>query len=156
MRQVKQKIRFEKESCVPLTNELLNEIIETSSLDNILKKYHYHKYSLGEYLEILLEDKGLKKADVIKRADINYTYGYEIFKGLKKSPSRDIIIKIAIAMKCTLDEAVRLLKVSDNTVFYPKSKRDVILIYAINNNLSLIDTNAELHRFDQALLGKEN
>ena len=73
----KQKVRFEKGSCVPLTNELLNEIVNTSSLDNFFATNHVNKYTLEDYLAILIESKDLKQADVIRQAGVNYTYGYE-------------------------------------------------------------------------------
>ena len=149
----KQKVRFEKGSCVPLTNELLNEIVNTSSLDNFFATNHVNKYTLEDYLAILIESKDLKQADVIRKAGVNYTYGYEIFTGRKTSPSRDIVIMLALVMKCNLDETNRLLKISNNSELYSKSKRDVILIYAILHEYSIVDTNGELHRFGQSLLG---
>ena len=138
---------------MPLTNELLNEIVNTSSLDSFFATNHVNKYTLCDYLAILLESKGLKQAEVIKLAGVNYTYAYEIFKGKKTSPSRDIVLMLAIAMKCNLDETNRLLKISNNSPLYSKSKRDVILIYAILHEYSILDTNSELHRFGQTLLG---
>ncbi|MDO4841315.1 MAG: helix-turn-helix transcriptional regulator [Phoenicibacter congonensis] len=138
-----------------LTNELLNEIISTTSLDNFFATNHVSKYSLYDYLTILLEAKGLKQADVIKEAGINYTYGYEIFTGRKTSPSRDIVIMLALVMKCNLDETNRLLKISNNSELYSKNKRDVILIYAVLHEYSILSTNGELHRFGQTLLGEE-
>ncbi len=155
MSKVRQKIRFERDSCAPLTNELLNEIIETSSLDNFFATYHINKYSLKGFLEILLEERGLKQSDVIKDAGINYTYGYEIFTGRKKSPSRDIVILLALVLHCNLDDTNRLLKIFNNSELYSRSKRDVILIYALLHGYSIFDTNAELHRFGQSLLGEE-
>lgn len=155
MKRVSTKLHFEKGSSVPLTNELLNEIISTTSLDNFFATNHVSKYSLADYLAILLEARGLKQADVIKEAGINYTYGYEIFTGRKTSPSRDIIIMLALVMKCNLDETNRLLKISNNSELYSKCKRDVILIYAVLHQYSIINANEELHRFGQALLGEE-
>lgn len=149
------RILLEENSDVPLTDELLNEIVETDSLDNFFATNHVHKYSLEDFLAILLEEKDLKQSAVVRDADINATYGYEIFTGRKKSPSRDIMIKLALAMQCNLDDTNRLLKISNNSELYAKSKRDVIIIYAIMHRYSIIDTNHELYRFGQPLLGEE-
>ena len=154
MKSTKRKIHFEKESCVPLTNELLNEIVETSSLDNFFATNHVNMYSLQDYFSILLESKNLKQSEVIKQSGVNHTYAYEIFTGRKTKPSRDIIIKLALVMKCNLDETNRLLKISNNSELYSKSKRDVILIYAILHEYSIVNTNGELHRFGQSLLSE--
>ena len=153
MKVIGSNICYKKGSIVPLTNELLNEIIETSSLDNFFATNHLNMYSLKDYLDILIEDRGLKSSDVIKESGINYTYGYEIFTGRKTSPSRDLILMLALTIKCNLDEVNRLLKISNNSELYSKCKRDVILIYAILHCLSIVETNVELHRFGQDLLG---
>lgn len=142
------------DSQVPLTNELLNEIIQTSSLDNFFATNHVHKYSLQDYLTILIEEKNLKQTAVIKNAGLNPTYGYEIFTGRKKSPSRDIVLQLALAIHCNLDDTNRLLKISNNPELYSKCRRDVILIYAVVHEFSIIETNQELYRFGEALLGK--
>ena len=139
---------------MPLTNELLNEIIQTSSLDNFFATNHVHKYSLQDYLTILIEEKNLKQTTVIKDAGLNPTYGYEIFTGRKKSPSRDIVLQLALAIHCNLDDTNRLLKISNNPELYSKCRRDVILIYAVVHEFSIIETNQELYRFGEALLGK--
>ena len=45
--------------------------------------------SLAEYLELLLNDKKLKKSEVIKKSNIDKNYAYQIFNGNKDNPSRD-------------------------------------------------------------------
>ena len=137
---------------MPLTEELLNDIINTSSLDNFFATNHVHKYTLCDYLAILLEERAYKQTSVIKAANINATYGYEIFTGRKTSPSRDIILKLALVLKCNLDDANRLLMISNNATLYSKCKRDVILIYAIVHELTIMQTNEELYRFGEPVL----
>ena len=66
-------------------------------------------------------------------------YGYQIFDG-SKTPSRDKVIAIALAMQLTLDEANRLLHLSNNGILYPKIKRDSIIIFGLENN-------QKIHRF---------
>ena len=39
--------------------------------------------SLAEYLELLLNEKGLRKSDVIKRSNMDKNYAYQIFNGNK-------------------------------------------------------------------------
>ena len=43
--------------------------------------------SLNEYLELLLNEKGLRKSDVIKRSNMDKNYAYQIFNGNKTHPS---------------------------------------------------------------------
>ncbi len=100
--------------------------------------------SLSEYLEILLAEKNLKKAEVIDRSNIDKNYAYQIFNGNKKNPSRDKVIMIAFGMQLDLTETRKLLKMSGLNDLYVRNPRDSVIIYCIYNGLSLIDANEYL------------
>ena len=117
----------------------------TDQLLKILQNFH-------EYLTQLLDEKGLTKAQVITDSNIQKNYGYQIFDG-SKTPSRDKVIALALAMQLTLDEANRLLHLSNNGILYPKIKRDSIIIFGLENNQKIIDLNITLDDFGEAPLG---
>lgn len=96
--------------------------------------------ALGE----LLEKKKLTKAEVIRSANIDRTYGYQIFDG-RKSPSRDKLIMICFGLKLNLDETQRLLKIAGLRELYPRDSRDAIISFSILHNMSLIDANEILY-----------
>ncbi len=100
--------------------------------------------SISEYLEMLLSEKGLKKAEVIDRSNIDKNYAYQIFNGNKTNPSRDKMIMLAFGMKLNLNETRSLLKIAGLNDLYVRNPRDSIIIYCIYNNLSLIQTNEYL------------
>ena len=108
--------------------------------------------SFHEYLTQLLDEKGLTKAQVITDSNIQKNYGYQIFDG-SKTPSRDKVIALALAMQLTLDEANRLLYLSNNGILYPKIKRDSIIIFGLENNQKIIDLNITLDDLGEAPLG---
>lgn len=66
--------------------------------------------SLAEYLELLLNEKGLRKSDVIKRSNMDKNYAYQIFNGNKTHPSRDKMIALAIGMGLNVMETRKLLR----------------------------------------------
>ena len=92
----------------------------------------------------LIEKKGLKKAQVIEKANLQKTYAYEVLNGRKRNPSRDILLRLAFAMGLDLEETQTLLKHSRMPQLYTRNGRDSIIIYAINNKKSLIDCNVLL------------
>lgn len=94
--------------------------------------------SFSEYLSKLMAEKGIEKSKLILYAQLDKNYGYEIFRG-KKLPSRDYVIRIGIALKLSLVELNRLLRIAGKSELYPRNKRDSIIIYAINNQKSLED-----------------
>ncbi len=90
----------------------------------------------------------IKKADVISKADIGYTYFYDILRG-DKHPTRNILIKLFLAAGLSLKTCQEILFVYDWAYLYPDVKRDSIIIYAISNNLTLSQTNELLKKYNE-------
>ena len=95
--------------------------------------------------------KGLKRAAVVRAAGINETFGYQVFTGTRKA-SRDNLLKIALAMGCTLREANRLLKAGGVNELYCKNRRDAIIIFSLSQGASLQQAEEDLYRFGEATL----
>lgn len=127
------------------TEELLQIISKQKNLDEILaaseKDREFLNTSLSEQLSILLEQKNLTKPQVILKGNLNRDYAYQIFSGKKKSPSRDKLLAIAIGMSLTPNETQTLLKIAGLPVLYPRRRRDMILLYAMENGYSLMEIN---------------
>lgn len=71
-----------------LTEELLNELLDAPSIDGYIKEHDFSAPSLSEYLKQLLQEKGLERSHVVRMADLNETFGYQIFTGRAPSGSR--------------------------------------------------------------------
>ena len=82
----------------------------------------------------------VQNSDIINRADIGYTYFYDIING-KKKPSRDKLIRLFIAMRFLLEDCQKALRIYCYSELYPKNKRDSVVIYAINHRLSVLQLN---------------
>ena len=91
----------------PLTDELLAELLSAPDPKAFADKHKITVRTLPEYLQTLLAAHNLKRSDVIREAQLNETYGYQIFMGQRK-PTRDKVLALAFAMGCTLLEAGRL------------------------------------------------
>ncbi len=108
--------------------------------------------SVSEYLEVLLSEKALNKSEVIRKANLDKNYAYQIFSGTRTNPSRNKILMLAFGMGLTVPETRKLLKVCNLTDLYPRSPRDSVIIFCLNNKLSLIQTNEKLEDFGQDIL----
>ena len=104
---------------------------------------------LGEYLEKLLADKNLTKQEVIERSGLNREYAYHIFSGKKKNPSRPKILALAIAMGLNLDEIQYLLRYAGHGVLYPRNQWDSVIISAVEQRLSVMQTNELLNQLGE-------
>lgn len=128
------------------TDDLLNEIKKSQ---NILDYFAENREemqldSLPEYLDGWLKKKNLSKADVVRRSNLNKAYVYQIFLG-KKYPSRDKVIALAFGLGLDADETQTLLKQAGYRELYPRDPRDALLLYAIDQNMSIIDANELLY-----------
>ena len=129
------------------TNDLMNELGNSKNINSYLnenKDYLIDK-NIAQILTDVLNQKNLKKSDVIQKAEISEVYGYQLFSGVKTNPSRDKILCICIAMQLTLEEIQNLLKLSGFAPLYPKSKRDSIIIFGINSSMSVFEINNSLY-----------
>lgn len=135
----------------PLTEELLDELLASPDPVKFAEKHRIGEPSLADYLNSLLDEKGLERIDVVRAARINETFGYQIFKG-QRNPSRDKVLQIAFAMGLDLRETNRLLRVSGASDLYCKNRRDAILIFCLDKGYSLCKTDDELYRFGEDTL----
>ena len=81
-------------------------------------------------------------------ADLNETFGYQIFTGARH-PSRDKVLQICFAMALSLREANRALGYADAGRLDCRSRRDAIIIYCLDKGCSLQTVNEELYRFGE-------
>ena len=94
-------------------------------------------------LNVLLTEKGLKKAEVIARSGIEVHYGYQIFSGVK-TPTRDKVVMLCIGMGLTVGETQQLLKVAGYPQLYGRNARDNAILFGITHGQTVIDLNTLL------------
>ncbi len=131
-----------------LTEELLDELLSTSSISSFIEQNGLGHRTLSEYLEQLLEKKHLKRSQVVRMADLNETFGYQIFTGAR-NPSRNKVLQIAFAMALTPRETNRALEAAGVSSLYSKDRRDAIIIFCLDRGCSLQKANEELYRFGE-------
>ena len=128
------------------TDELMKLLRSKSRITDYLEgsRDDFVTESLSDYLGRILLERNLKKNDIISRAGIDRVYGYQILSGEKKNPSREKILCLAFGMQLPLEETQRALRLSDCSILYPRSRRDSIIIHALDHMESLPDCNEDL------------
>lgn len=107
---------------------------------------------LSGFLTKKLAEKEIKKSEAIKRAQIDRTYGYQIFQG-KRMPGRDHLLCLCVALSLNLYETQQALAIAQHGRLYPKNKRDALLIYGINQKHTVMELNDLLYEAGEELLG---
>lgn len=135
------------------TDDLL-EVIKNNSLDKTIEEIQGEQIdiSLREYLNSILQKRGLKPADVMKKTGLNKSYFYALLDGTKTNPSRDVLIRLCFGFEMPLDEAQIFLKTFGAAMLYARNRRDSIIIHAIENKLSVMQCDCNLYDYSQKSL----
>lgn len=135
------------------TDELMQILHRQPNADTYLKenKNELLHQTLTELLHDYLTSKNLKKADVIRDANLDRVYGYQIFDG-KHKPSRDKLLCLAFGMHLTVPETQQLLKSAQLAPLYPRVMRDVLILECLFQGKNIYFCNENLESHSQVLL----
>ena len=144
-------------NCTPSTDDLEHEIKTVTDIEDyfIKNKSYMLAHSLTDHLNMLLTQKGVSRADVARDSLLHRTYTYQIFSG-KKTASRDKLIAIAFGMHLSAEETQTMLKLSGNRILYARDERDAIILFSLQREKSIIETNGLLYDHGLKLLGNSD
>ena len=136
------------------TEELTHEITNSTDVEDYLQKNKRHLLTqcLSEYLNMLLSEKELSRADVVRNSLLDRVYVYQIFSG-KKAPSRDKLIALAFGLCLSDEETQKLLKLSGNRELYARDERDVLILFALQRKKTIFEVNELLFSHNFPTLG---
>ena len=135
------------------TEELFSELKEDEDIHQFLARNKKEfRLPLHEYLGQILKDKKPERHQVVKDSLLERTYGYHIFSGAKKNPSRTKLLPIALAMHLDLPETQKLLRYAGLGMLYPRNPWDSVIISAIQKGLSVKETNTLLSQVGEKLM----
>ena len=133
------------------TGDLLQELKKSSCTLG-----HYFKHNRDSFIEndskafweALIQKSGRTKSNIINKADISYCYFYDVING-RKSPSRDKVVRLILSMQLSLDDCQRALKISGKSYLFPRVRRDSIMIYAIENHMTVFQLSELLAQYGE-------
>lgn len=133
---------------------ILSNIDDESFLDDFIntKSKDSTELSIPSFFQMVCNDKKISKSELIKNADIDRTYGYQILNG-KKNPSRDKILQLCISAKLNLEETNKALKLGNVGELYVKVPRDSVIIFCINKCFDIMKINEMLYDRNLETLG---
>ncbi len=137
------------------TQELWNRLFQSASAEKYLELNDEacDIPSFSEYISSLCETRGVKAETVIKRGDIETSFGHRLFSGAR-NPSRDTVLQIAFGFGMNIDETQQLLKVANAASLHPRIKRDAVIAYGLHNHKSIMEVQQILYENDLPLIGR--
>lgn len=128
------------------TEELLALLKKSDNLDSFLEESENDmiETSLQEQLSLFIEKSNKKPAEILRRAGIEKSYGYDILSG-KRTPSREKVLALIFALSLSASDAQALLKSCGYPPLYPKILRDSVILFCLDKEIELSDTNETLY-----------
>lgn len=140
-----------------ITTEELLKILHSAHSISDLNKYtdqlsqHSGYSSFSEYFCTYLRAHNIVESELIRDSLIQRNYAYQILSGTK-NPGRDKVLALCIAAKMNYEETQRALVLADLGKLYPRRKKDSIIIFALEHQLDVQQTNELLFEEGEAPL----
>lgn len=138
------------------TSTLMRKLHKTKMIDSFLQQQagQFEQESFQECLKKHCAAKNMIAEHVIARAQIDRTYGHQLFNGTR-NPSRDKVLQLAIALGLTVEETQHLLRCASKSALYPRIRRDAVIIYALKEHWNMADAQEALDQYQLTLLGEQ-
>lgn len=135
------------------TKEMLEQLKRADSLDGYLAENTAEMVdgTLPTHLAALLAETGLSKSEVLRRAEINDIYGYQLFAG-SRHPSRDKLVALCVGFGLSDERTQQLLKATGFAPLYAKNRRDSVLLFGLQKGYTVLQINNLLYEHGEPTL----
>ena len=134
------------------TSQRLLQIRRSGTFREVLDSHNAQdEPAFCQSLYQLMEERRLSAREMIDETGIHKSYFYAVLAG-QKIPGKNIVLRFCLALRCSLNETNRLLRLAGLSDLYSRIRRDAILIYAIEQKATARETNEMLEEAGEELL----
>ena len=98
-----------------------------------------NKVEVGLYLEHIIEERGMKKKDIVRKLNLEESYARKLFGG-QRIPTRKILLQCAF------------LYIGQKPRLYPRVRYDAAIIYGLEEKMTLEEMNSFLDEIGEEIL----
>lgn len=144
---------MDSESKKRITKQLEEHVRNADTIESFLDLHEdrFVHVKPGAFIRKLIIEKNLNHSMLLRKLVMSKGYFYEIL-GDKKLPSRNNFLQLLIVIGISFEECQAALKTCGYSPLYSRNRFDAIIIYCIENKLSLVDTNIVLESQNMATL----
>lgn len=137
------------------TSTLFRRLFKAPDIKDFMEENRKDMYleSFSEFISGLCVRKDEVPERVIKRGNIERSFGHQLFKGTKR-PSRDTVLQLAFGFQSDTAEAQELLRRSGMSTLYPRVKRDAAILYCLHHRFTMVEAQNVLHDMKLPLIGR--
>ena len=140
------------------THILMNELTSVADVHDFLADNTEEMLELrfAEYVESMMDKYQVTKSQLLKRAKLRTgSYRYEILRGEKDKPDRDIVIKLCFGFPLDIEDAQRLLRLAGVAPLYPRHPRDAYILFALKKGYDIDQVNDLLYENQEETINYE-
>ena len=128
-------------------------VLETAAPPELAERLEQLDASFAQTVLRLIDERGMRDAEVYKRANMSRQLFAKIRKDDDYRPTKKTACALALALELSYEDALALLRRAGFTLSH-SSKFDVIIEYCLLNNIHDVNqVNMVLYEFGQQLLG---
>lgn len=135
------------------TKEMMELLLRNDSFRQVLVQAEgsMQAPSLKSFLEEKRKERNMTIPQIMTAAGLSKSYIYQLFDG-RRNAGRNAVLRIAFGMHLSVKETQQLLTISGNSILYPRRKRDAALIYALDKQSTLLETEIFLEELGEDTL----
>lgn len=134
------------------------KLLRENSIDEIIKKVNFNRFSIQHYLNNLKNESGLTFEQICIKSNHKESYIKPVFNTnindkRKRNPNRNCIIGLAFAFELNTFETNYLLKAAGFNELYLRDKRDLIIAKGLMDFMDINEVNYYLLKYDCYKIG---
>ena len=136
----------------------MNELTSVADVHDFLADNTEEMLELrfAEYVESMMDKYQVTKSQLLKRAKLlTGSYRYEILRGEKDKPDRDIVFKLCFGFPLDIEDAQRLLRLAGVAPLYPRHPRDAYILFALKKGYDIDQVNDLLYENQEETINYE-
>ena len=135
------------------TRDLKEMIEQSASMQEALEYVQSHGdlRPLRDLLTEKMQALQMSPQQLAKEIDVERSTLYRLLSG-ERLTSRNVLLRIALAMRMTQDETQTLLRVGQRAELYPRIRRDAVILFSIFKGFTLEETEKALEKLSEASL----
>lgn len=91
--------------------------------------------ALSEYIIDCLNEKGIKRSELIRALNVDRNYGYQILNGTR-TPTRQQIIHIGLFLGLEVAQVQKMLMLGERDVLYVRRPEDAKTVHCLEHHIS--------------------
>ena len=81
-----------------------------------------------------MEEKGISRSELIKRMDIDRSYGYQLLNGIRR-PTRKHVIQMGLLLELDIGSFQKLMKTAKKKPLYVRDMFDAKVFFAVKRKM---------------------